>query len=866
VTAVRRPAPRRPRSVRLVLAVLVAALLAPIGAVASTTPVGAQTAPGATSTTSPPTSATTTPEVSADDPAPSPTTAPTSTTPTAEPTPTTTPSSSALAVGDTVEAPESLLGDVYTPSYAGAPWFRPGVPYNANFPDPTVVWDGSRYWAYATSTGGSLMPAMSSTDLQTWTPRPAYSPNPYNGDPFFNDAFPIPPAWTMGGYSRAGKAQWAPGVAYLGGAWVAYTSWEVAPGRRCISVARASSPQGPFLDLSSQPFICDTDPGGSIDAQPFIDSNGQAYLMWKSSGVVGSQPTRIKARALSADGLSFAPGSSTVVLLQTALGWEGNSIENPSMVRYGGSYWLIYSGNEWESADYRMGQAACAGPLGPCTRTSSAPLLGNTATEWSPGGGTLFLDQSGRLRMIYQVWNAPYTSYPTNPNCDGTGLCASQGQRFYRIDGLAISNGKLTVDPLGSLDQVNVTQGRVQVSGWALDPSTSASIPVHVYIGNSGTAINANLSRPDLAASYPGLGTAHGFNATINAPAGNHTLCAYGINAGAGVNVPIGCKAVYVPGTAPFGALDGATGRPGAIAVGGWAIDPDTTSPIQVHVYVDGRGTPALTANQSRPDVGALYPASGSNHGYTGLIPATPGAHSVCAYAINVGAGSNSLLGCTTAVVPGGSPFGTLDTVRGVSGGVTAAGWAIDPDTGSPIGVHVYVDSTVGTVGVATTASMARADVGAAFPAYGAGHGYGVTVPATPGLKRVCAYGINVGVGATTTLGCRLVIVPDTSPYGSLDRVTGVGGGVAVGGWAIDPDVPTSPVQIHVYVDGVGRPALNANQYRPDVGAAFPGTGSNHGFSATVAATRGSHTVCLYAINVAAGSNVGLGCRAVSVP
>ncbi len=88
---------------------------------------------------------------------------------------------------------------------------------------------------------------------------------------------------------------------------------------------------------------------------------------------------------------------------------------------------------------------------------------------------------------------------------------------------------------------------------------------------------------------------------------------------------------------------------------------------------------------------------------------------------------------------------------------------------------------------------------------------------------------------------------------------------VRLAGWALDPDV-TGPVQIHVYVDGAGRPALNANQYRPDAGAAFPGTGSNHGFSATVAASRGSHTVCLYAINVAAGSTVGLGCRVVSVP
>ena len=182
-----------------------------------------------------------------------------------------------------------------------------------------------------------------------------------------------------------------------GGAYRAYTSWEVAPGRRCISVARSSSVQGPYSDVEAGPLVCDSDPGGSIDPEVFTDTDGSRYLLWKSAGVPGSAPTKIKARKLAADGLSFAPGSSPVVLLQTELGWEDNSIENPSMVRYQGRYWLIYSGNEWESADYRTGQASCSGPLGPCTRSSSVPLIQNTATEWSPAGGSLFVDQAGRL-------------------------------------------------------------------------------------------------------------------------------------------------------------------------------------------------------------------------------------------------------------------------------------------------------------------------------------------------------------------------------------------------------------------------------------------------------------------------------------
>ncbi len=665
VTSAPRGAPRRTFAGRTLVAALVAALLVPLAAVAVGAPAVAAETKNSAATTSTTAS-----------PAPAPSAVGT------------TPTTAAPITVDSVVPADPVAADqpadgVNTVAYAGAPWFKPGVAYNANFPDPTVTWDGTRYWAYATSTGGSLMPAMSSTDLKTWIPRPAYSPNPYNADPFFNDSFPVPPSWTMGGTNRSGKAQWAPGVVSLAGRWIAYTSWEVAPGRRCISVASASSPAGPFVDNNPGPLVCDSDPGGSIDPQPFIDSNGQPYLLWKSAGVPGSAPTKIKSRALSGDGLSFAPGSSPVAILETGLPWDGNSIENPSMIKHGGVYWLIYSGNEWESANYRMGQAACAGPLGPCGRTSDSPLIQNTATEWSPGGGTLFTDTSGRLRIIYQVWNAPYTSYPTNPNCDRANLCASQGQRFYRIDGVAVSNGRLSVDPIGSLDMVTASQGAVTIGGWALDPSDPASIAVHVYIDGVGTAITASGSRPDLAASYPGLGTAHGFNATIPAAPGAHTLCAYGINNGAGANVAIGCRPIFVPGTSPFGSFDSVVSKPGEVGVNGWAIDPDTSSPIAVHVYVDNIGT-AITAGNARSDLGTLYPASGPNHGFSATIPTTGGFHNVCAYAINVAGGANVSLGCKLVIIPGGSPYGSLDMARGVPGGVLVGGWAIDPDTVGP--------------------------------------------------------------------------------------------------------------------------------------------------------------------------------------
>lgn len=101
---------------------------------------------------------------------------------------------------------------------------------------------------------------------------------------------------------------------------------------------------------------------------------------------------------------------------------------------------------------------------------------------------------------------------------------------------------------------------------------------------------------------------------------------------------------------APFGAFDTADPASNGIHVRGWAIDPDTNNPIDVHVYVDSAGY-ATTANVSRPDVDAVY-HRGANHGFDFTVPVGPGTHNVCAYGINYGGGTNPQLGCKAYTTP----------------------------------------------------------------------------------------------------------------------------------------------------------------------------------------------------------------------
>ena len=150
-----------------------------------------------------------------------------------------------------------------------------------------------------------------------------------------------------------------------------------------------------------------------------------------------------------------------------------------------------------------------------------------------------------------------------------------------------------------------------------------------------------------VVAHAPGTPTSYSV-AVGNMVDGAHQFCVYGIDTQHIQNSLLGCQTFTVTG-APFGHLDSVTSRDDGVMVAGWAIDPNTASPITVNLYVDGVFSMGVLAGVSRPDVGATFISSGPLHGFQQLLALSPGAHTVCAYAINVGLGaSNPSLGCQT--------------------------------------------------------------------------------------------------------------------------------------------------------------------------------------------------------------------------
>ena len=132
-------------------------------------------------------------------------------------------------------------------------------------------------------------------------------------------------------------------------------------------------------------------------------------------------------------------------------------------------------------------------------------------------------------------------------------------------------------------------------------------------------------------------------------------------------------------GDAPFGHLDRVDVEAGSqsVVVQGWAIDAQTADPIIVHVYVNGILLTDAVADRSRVDVGAVYPAFGDRHGYSLSVPARAGVNLVCVYGINIGVGTNSLIGCRDVSVGGANGLAGV-----VPGGLIVAHYGSGFDAG----------------------------------------------------------------------------------------------------------------------------------------------------------------------------------------
>ncbi|MFL6161299.1 MAG: fibronectin type III domain-containing protein [Jatrophihabitantaceae bacterium] len=399
--------------------------------------------------------------------------------------------------------------------------------------------------------------------------------------------------------------------------------------------------------------------------------------------------------------------------------------------------------------------------------------------------------------------------------------------------------------PAGSANIATVTDNTATVTGTALDPNSTDPVLVRAY--RDGGYVASALTDAN-----------HAYAISFFLAEGSHTVCIYVHNVGPGANAAFGCQPVVVHNN-PFGALETVGQLPAGIRVNGWAIDLNTTGPVLVRAYVDKVHAADGLANLTRADIGAKYPDSGANHGYSFTLPMTEGSHTVCTYASNYGAGVFSQLGCQRMVVRN-NPIGAVEKAIQVPGGILLSGYALDFNTTAASAVHIYAD---GKFVAGAIASITRTDIAARYPATGTNHGYQLTLPILTGSHLICVYALNVGPGVNTKFPCVRVTMQN-NPVGAVEAAQQYPGGVTLGGWVVDPDVST-PVTVRVYADGRFTASAVANLSRPDLLGRFPYLGGNHGFSVFTPLTPGQHVLCAYGLNVASGTvNTRFGCVTVT--
>lgn len=323
-----------------------------------------------------------------------------------------------------------------TAASAAAGGAHPFVPtYRANFPDPFILPHGGQYLAYATNTdeGRQNVQMASSRNLIDW--RPVMDAKESGK---LHDAMPILPAWASRGRT------WAPEVLKTSSGFLLYfTARNKKTDLQCVGVAKSVDPLGPFTSEATEPLVCQDELGGSIDASPFRDTDGQLYLYFKNDGNRVGKPTEIFAQRLAADGLSVT--GERVSLLRNDAPWEGHVIEAPTMVKTAQGYTMLFSANDfgWQEqhrlSPYGMGFARCAGPMGPCIDSTDNPLLYSYNDRElgclsGPGHQTVF-EVGDRMFLAFHAWQ-------TSPGCRRLDW-----KRFMYIAPLGWKDGKPQIGP-----------------------------------------------------------------------------------------------------------------------------------------------------------------------------------------------------------------------------------------------------------------------------------------------------------------------------------------------------------------------------------------------------------------------------------
>jgi len=246
------------------------------------------------------------------------------------------------------------------------------------FADPCIIKDGDTFYIYATIDpwGGEELAVFSTKDFMK------FDRHHLN--------WPTKTACTSDGSNDS--MVWAPSVRKAAnGKYYMY----VSVGSE-IWAGVSDSPLGPWKNAKedNSPLVASTDfpEVHNIDADCFIDDNGEAYLYW-GSGFHWVNGICMAAK-LNPDMISFQEEPIDVT--------PPDYFEAPYMIKRFGKYYLMYSSGKAIDATYKVGYAVGNSPLGLFETGVNSPILETAAdsTTYGPGHHSVFRE-GGQDYILY---------------------------------------------------------------------------------------------------------------------------------------------------------------------------------------------------------------------------------------------------------------------------------------------------------------------------------------------------------------------------------------------------------------------------------------------------------------------------------
>lgn len=250
------------------------------------------------------------------------------------------------------------------------------------FADPSIVNFGGKYYVYATVDpwGGEELAVFESSDFINWTPKKIN--------------WPTKEACTSS--TSNSSRVWAPSVIQgKNGNFYMY----VSVGSE-IWVGISKNPLGPWKNAKedNSPLIKGNlfPDYHMIDAEAFIDDDGQAYLYWGSGlNWVNGHCFIVK---LKDDMVSFNKDEIKDIT-------PPNYFEAPHMLKKNGKYFLSYSDGKCTDSTYKVRYSIGNTPYGPWSEGKNSPILSTSkdSITLGPGHHTIFSKNNQDYILYHRI-------------------------------------------------------------------------------------------------------------------------------------------------------------------------------------------------------------------------------------------------------------------------------------------------------------------------------------------------------------------------------------------------------------------------------------------------------------------------------